>query len=112
MGGELVEVNTPVFFHRVIVVDANLLVGVDRDNHRTYVGLYVCVWCASLCMCVQVGVNESSLVPRLLPSFMSRTVCDKKLGRSLGTRLLASMCGCSLVPRRAWERGYVWMMYG
>ena len=30
---------------------------------------------------------EYSLVPRLLPSFLSHTVCDKKLGRSLGTRL-------------------------
>ena len=37
-----------------------------------------------------------SLVPRLLPSFLSHTVqktvfctvCDKKLGRSLGTRLV------------------------
>ena len=32
-----------------------------------------------------------SLVPRLLPSFLSHTVCNKKLGRSLGMRL----CHCS-----------------
>ena len=44
VGRELIEINPPVFFHRVIVIDANLLVGVDWDNHRTNVGLRVCVW--------------------------------------------------------------------
>ena len=31
---------------------------------------------------------RSSLAPGLLPGFLSHTVCDKKLGRSLGTRLV------------------------
>ena len=39
-----------------------------------------------------------SLIPRLLPSFLLHTVCDKKLGRSLETRLgitYSRVCSCS-----------------
>ena len=36
---ELVEVDSTIFLHCGIVVDPYLFVWVDRDNHRTYVGL-------------------------------------------------------------------------
>ena len=38
---------------------------------------------------------QISLFPRLLTSFLSHTVCDKKLGRSLGTRLVQIRTRCS-----------------
>ena len=38
-------------------------------------------------VCRMDGMHTASLVPRLLPSFLSHTVCDKKLGKSLETRL-------------------------
>ena len=34
---------------------------------------------------------EYSLIPRLLPSLLSHTVCEKKLGRSLGCVRVAGM---------------------
>ena len=48
-----------------------------------------------------IAVRSGSLVPRLLPSFLSHTVqktvsvCNKKLGRSLETRLRSGIASCS-----------------
>ena len=60
----------------------------------------------SLLFTVQLNSHHQkqsvNLVPRLLPSFLSHTVSDKKLGRSLGTRLwsVVYMYMCACVCRR------------
>ena len=88
----------------------------------------VCVHYVSVCVCVHVFALSPNLVPRLLPSFLSHTVCDKKLGMRLLSpsnmhttpkTTAAHPLQCSPPPlvslqrvRSRWSYGTLWDAFG